>query len=544
MDNNEQNKTPSGLTEENLKWLEEMAEANTPAPEPTPEPDAEAEPEQAAEKSAEEQELDDILSTDWDHIDLTEEVTEQNEAVSNPTIVEDSVDTLIQADLSVADAELEKILNEASDMQTENADDTAAIDSDNAVSEENNAVDYGEIAEEVDLNSVSDKQEPKKRPKKKDQYGMFGIPHILSTAIWVVLILAIGISLGRVLWVCCADLMAFGKEDQKITITITAEDNIDSISKKLGQAKLIKYPNLFKTFATVTGKVDDICAGTYTLSPKLDYNAMINAMYRADAKREVVEIMFPEGVNCAQIFKILEDNGVCSVVSLEEYAAKGDLNDYWFLEGIARDHKYCLEGYLAPDTYAFYKNDSPRRVLEKFLTEFESRFTDKMRTNFETMKQQYASMLRKNGFTEKYITENQLTIHQAVTLASIVQKEAASDTEGYDIAAVFYARLSDPKIMSLGADITVHYALGDYFYDIKELTVQQLDFDSPYNTRKNKGIPPGPICNMGAQSLYAVLEPNDEKYEYKYFVYDEKNKVHVFSKTEAEHEQKKKELGY
>ena len=183
-------------------------------------------------------------------------------------------------------------------------------------------------------------------------------------------------------------------------------------------------------------------------------------------------------------------------------------------------------------------------MLEKFLTEFDERFTDKMRDNFETMKETYASMLREKGFSAKEIAENELTLHQVVTLASIVQKEAASDDEGYKIAAVFYARLCDPKIMSLGADITVHYALGDYFYDIEELTAEQLNFDSPYNTRKNKGIPPGPICNMGAQSLYAALEPNTDYYQYRYFVYDANNKVHIFTKTEKEHDKVKEELGY
>lgn len=530
MDNNDQNKATSGLTEENLKWLEEMAESNAPAPEAA----AEAEPEQAEEKSIAEKELDEILSTDWDHITLPEENAAE-ETTIDPSESEKADNILTDTQASVDNLSEEEPTQGA--IQTE-------IPSDDA-DKRNDSVDEGVDLEEPERNRKKPPlPEEKARPKKKDAYGMFGIPHVLSTAIWIVLILAIGISLGRVLWVCCADLMAFGKEDMKVTITITDEDDIDSISKKLGQAKLVKYPVLFKYFATLTGKDDDICVGTYTLSPRLDYNAMINAMYRDDAKREVVEIMFPEGVNCAQIFKTLEQNGVCPAATLEEYAAKGDLNNYWFLEGVPRGDKYCLEGYLAPDTYAFYKDDSPRRVLEKFLTEFDERFTDKMRDNFETMKKQYASMLRKNGFTEKEIAENELTLHQAVTLASIVQKEAASDTEGYNIAAVFYARLCDPKIMSLGADITVHYALGDYFYDIQELTVEQLEFDSPYNTRKNKGIPPGPICNMGVQSLYAVLEPNADYYQYRYFVYDKNNKVHIFTKTEKEHDKVKKELGY
>jgi len=325
-----------------------------------------------------------------------------------------------------------------------------------------------------------------------------------------------------------------------VTITITPDDTIDTIAKKLGQANLVRYPGLFKVFANVTGKSDDICVGTFTLSPKLDYNAMINAMYKEGATRGVVDIMFPEGYNCAQMFKMLEDNGVCSAAALEEYAANGELNAYWFLEGVPRGDKYCLEGYLAPDTYTFYKGDSPRRVLEKFLNEFDGRFTDKMKDNFQTMQKTYAAKLRSKGFTEDYIQQHKLTLHQVVTLASVVQKETASDDEGYTIASVFYNRLTNPNILSLGADATVYYALGDYFGEIEELTAEHLNFDSPYNTRKNKGIPPGPICNMGVQALYAALEPANTNYHY--FVYDSSKSAHRFAVTESEHNKNVAEL--
>lgn len=388
--------------------------------------------------------------------------------------------------------------------------------------------------------TVSDAE--KGRPKRKDSYGLFGIPHILSTVIWLGLILAIGVSLGRTLWVCCADVMAFGKEPKTVTITITEDDDIDSIAKKLGNADLVRYPSLFKFFATVTGKDDDIGVGTFTLNAQLDYNAMINAMYDSGPNREVVNLMFPEGYNCAQIFKLLEENNVCTAAELEEYSMSGELKAYWFLEGLPRDSKYCLEGYLAPDTYKFYVGDSPRRVLEKFLDEFNDRFTDLMKEDFEKIQKTYADRLRAKGFSSSYIAENTLTVHQVVTLASIIQKETASEGECYDIASTFYNRLVNPDILTLGADATVYYAMGDYFWETKELTQEHLNIDSPYNTRKNKGIPPGPICNMGVHALYAALEPNDTKYHY--FVYDTVKAVHRFATTYSEHLKNLRELGY
>lgn len=463
-----------------------------------------------------------------------------------------------------ADAELERILAEDWSNTSHNpvpavsvqsaADDPALLDipagEELAEDPENvftdvEALEPEEPAKEpvADIPELEDEPEQQKlRPKRRSGYGLLGIPHILSTVVWLALILAIGISLGRVLWVCCADVMAFGKEAKTVTITITEDDTIDTISKKLGHADLVRYPGLFKLFATITGKADDIGVGTFTLNARLDYNAMINAMYDFGPQREVVKLMFPEGYNCAQIFRLLEENNVCTAAELEEYAANGELEAYWFLEGVPRGTKYCLEGYLAPDTYQFYTDDEPRRVLEKFLDEFEDRFTDLMKEDFKAIQKTYADRLKAKGFSADYIQENTLTIHQIVTLASVIQKETASDGECYDIASAFYNRLVAPNILTLGADATVYYALGDYFWEIEELTAEHLNVDSPYNTRKYKGIPPGPICNMGVHALYAALEPNDTKYHY--FVYDPAKHAHRFAATYSEHLKNLSELGY
>ena len=373
----------------------------------------------------------------------------------------------------------------------------------------------------------------KVRPKRKKGAGLLGIPHILATAIWLALIVVIGVSMGRMLWVCCSDIMAFGKGSNQVTITITKDDNIDTISQKLGQANLIRYPGLFKAFATLTGKDERISVGTFTLNTHLDYNAMINAMTSYGATREVVSVMLPEGATCAQIFKLLEDNNVCTVEELEEYAANGELSSYWFLEGVPRGSKYCLEGYLAPDTYNFYTNDTPRRVLEKFLNEFDDRFTDIMKDNFTAMQKAYTDTMRAKGCSEEYISQNPLTLHQVVTLASIVLKETSSNTEGYTIASVFYNRMTHPEYLILGSDATVYYALGDYFGQLGELSEEQLNVDSPYNTRKNKGFPPGPICNPDVHALYAALEPVET--DYYYFIFDPKAGTHLFAVTYQEH---------
>ena len=384
----------------------------------------------------------------------------------------------------------------------------------------------------------SDSALRKGRPKMKKGYGLFGIPHILATAIWLMIILAIGVSLGRTLWVCCADLMAFGKTPQEITITIKDGDDIESISQKLRQAGLIRYPGLFQKFAELTGKYENISVGTFTLSPHLDYNAMINAMGERAPAREEVEIMFPEGYTCAQIFALLEEKNVCTVAELEEYASNGELDEYWFMEGVTRGDKYCLEGYLFPDTYKFYTNDEPRRVLEKFLDAFDHRYTDLMKSKLEPLNERLASVLASRGYDEAYIEEHKITIREIVIIASMIEKETANDEESYTISSVIYNRLTNPgNYPYLNIDATLIYALDGNVDPVtgerKPLTEADLLMEHPYNTYNNKGLPPGPISNPGRNSLDAALDPIDTSYYY--YVYNPHDAEHLFARTEAGH---------
>lgn len=379
----------------------------------------------------------------------------------------------------------------------------------------------------------------KGRPKPKKGYGLWGIPHILSTVIWLLLIVAVGVSLGRMLWVCCADLMAFDKDSQEVVITITEEDDIHSISDKLGKAGLVRYPGLFKLFAQITGKDDNISAGTFTLNSHFDYNAMINAMGAHSASREEVDIMFPEGYTCAQIFRLLEEKGVCTVAELEAYAANGELDDYWFLEGVQRGSKYCLEGYLFPDTYTFYTNDDPERVLEKFLDAFDNRFTDLMKSKLEPLNQHLASVLSSRGYGKDYIEEHKITIREIIIIASMIEKETSGDEESYTISSVIYNRLTNPgNFPHLNIDATLIYALDGNIDPetgkTKPLTQEDLKMDHPYNTYVQTGLIPGPISNPGRNSIDAALDPLDTSYYF--YVFNPKTGKHLFAKTSYEHD--------
>lgn len=109
----------------------------------------------------------------------------------------------------------------------------------------------------------------KRRPRMKKGYGLLGIPHILATAVWLAIVLAIGLYLGRMVWLCAVDVLALGKTPEKVTVTVTEDDDITAIAEKLKDAGMIRYPGLFALFADLTGKGEDIDPGTFTFNSKI-----------------------------------------------------------------------------------------------------------------------------------------------------------------------------------------------------------------------------------------------------------------------------------
>ena len=392
----------------------------------------------------------------------------------------------------------------------------------------------------------------KRRPRMKKGYGLLGIPHILVTGVWLVIIMLIGVYFGRIVWLCAEDMLALGKEPKKVTVVVEETDDIEAIAQKLKLAGLIRYPKLFQKFADLTEKADDIMPGSYTFNERLgedenfdgvayDYNALVRAMQDYGVEQDTVKILFPEGSNCAQMFALLEENGVCTVQELEEYAAEGELDAYWFLEDIERGHKYCLEGYLCPDTYEFYTNDEPKRVLEKFLDEFDDRYTDRLQQKFIELNQMLTEKMASNGYSSDYIAQHQMTLHDVVILASIVEKETSSNLESFDIASVFYNRLADlDDYPHMNVGSTMKYAL-EYYYK-GELVTNESKENCEFNTDVVVGLVSKPICNPSLNSMAAALGPKDT--DYFYFIYDDIEKCHRFTVTHSEYLNWREQLGY
>ena len=441
-----------------------------------------------------------------------------------------------------ADAQVDEIIQEVAEQEQTEANQDAELFKDEDYrdafgdGEELEAA-FSEASDKApEEEATSDEEEEpirKKRPKWKKGYGLLGIPHILVTAVWLAIVVAIGVTLGRMIWVIAADVLAFGKKDQVVTITIDDDDTLDDVTNKLKDAGLIRYPGVFKLYADLTDVVEEnaISPGTYDLNTMYDYNALVDSMHAYSPAREVVEVMIPEGYSCAQIFALLEEKGVCTAAELEAYAATGELDEYWFLEGAERGDKYCLEGYLFPDTYKFYTNDDPERVLEKFLDDFDYRFTDLMKERITELNNHLTEIMAGNGYSEEQIQEKLITIRDVVIIASLIEKESADESESYKISSVIYNRLYDwsyPPFLNIDAALV--YALNGK--DV--LTEEDKQLDSPYNTYLYQGLVPGPIANPGLNSLNAALVPEDT--DYYYYALDPDINKHHFSSTQSEHD--------
>ena len=529
---------------ENSNWLDEILGTETPLRELGPD---ELAVQAAGLTHPDDLELEKILSEDWDSVPDLEDL-EKAEAQNDPDweepaeaepIEEDYIPLQeLDADVKIHDPEVsvEESISKEVNQYFPIVDETQVLPNPEEIA----------VAAEQNKNEEKETMKVRKvRPLPKKGSGLFGIPHFLSTVLWICIIVLGGLTLGRTGWLCLSDLFAFGKADQQVVVEITNEEvqimdddtvkvDIDSIAQKLKDAGMIEYPALFKFFAsTLTDKAERIQPGTYVLNTMFDYNAITNNLRSAYSSRKEIELMIPEGYTCAQIFTLLEENNICSVEDMEAYMievgrdgmdGEYSLSGYWFLEGAPSASKYWLEGYLFPDTYRFYENDVPENIVKKFLDGFDYRFTDLMHEKLESI---------------KLNTGLSLSIRDVVIIASLIEKETADADEGYRISSVIYNRLKNSSNFPyLNIDATIIYALNGNIDPAtgltKPLTNSDLNYDHPYNTYLYRGLPPGAIANPGRNSLDAALSP--ENTSYYYYVLNPQTESHIFASTLEEHE--------
>ena len=228
-----------------------------------------------------------------------------------------------------------------------------------------------------------------------------------------------------------------------------------------------------------------------------------------------VRVTFPEGFTAVQIAKRLEENGVCSASEFinEVKNPSQALTEYPFLAQISntKERPYLLEGYIFPDTYEFYRGESPSGVLKRFLKNTSDKLTD-----------EYALRAGELGYS----------LDEIITLASIIQKEAGEKAQMGLVSSVLHNRLESPDYGRLQCDVTINY-INDYVTDSFYLPDNQTDFSALYNTYKCNGLPAGAICNPGLDALKAALYP--EKTDYFFFVTDTDGNYY-YASTYKEHQ--------
>lgn len=350
-----------------------------------------------------------------------------------------------------------------------------------------------------------------------------------KTIVYMVLVLIVSVALAVGMWFAADDVLALTKPDNSITITIKDGDTLEDIAQNLKDHGLVNYKSLFVLYGKFSNAESKISTGTFELNQMFDYHALVNGMVYASENRETVTLTFPEGYSCDQIFQQLEANGVCTVEELQNVAANNDF-EMEILENLPYGDQNRLEGYLFPDTYDFYVNDDPVRVIKKLLNNFNAKFTDEMQDAIDELNQKIRSRMEAEGsFSETEIEESMMDTYKILTVASLIEKEAGGDAERTTISSVIYNRLTTRVHELLQIDATVEYALGEHKTKITE---SDLAVDSPYNTYKYEGLPPGPIANPGISSIMAAIYPEDT--DYYFYALSENGQTHSFFNTYME----------
>jgi len=274
---------------------------------------------------------------------------------------------------------------------------------------------------------------------------------------------------------------------------------LNKVSKELSRQGLIRSSSAFQAIALLQEKQKLIMVGEYNISPSMLPMEILQRI--TSGKTILYPVTIPEGCRIIEIVDILAKNGLADKENFIKQTKNIQL-----LKGIAKD---SLEGYLFPETYYFGKFTDEKTIVKKMVDTFKER----------TLKLEFVNRAKEIGFS----------FHEIITLASLIEKETGKDSERKQISSVFHNRLK--KNMLLQTDPTVIYVIKNFDGNIKK---RHLKIDSPYNTYRYKGLPPGPISSPGLKSIIAALYPANTSN--LYFV-SRRDGSHQFSSTLNEHNQ-------
>ena len=289
-------------------------------------------------------------------------------------------------------------------------------------------------------------------------------------------------------------------EGREQVIQVSRGAGLRQIASQLHEAGLLRHPLPFVLYAKAGRMASRLQAGEYVLSARMSAAEILDILYRGRVMRHALTI--PEGATLRDIAALVAARDVGSEQRVLELGSNAA-----FLESLGLAAP-SLEGYLFPETYHVTRDTGEADLLALMVRTFERNYGPEIAVAADALG---------------------LSRHAVVTLASLIEKEAQLDSERKLIAAVFHNRLR--RGMRLQCDSTVIYALGEAFHG--NLTKADLQTDSPYNTYRHAGLPPGPIANPGRRSIAAAVAPAAVKY--LYFVATRENGAHHFSHTLKEH---------
>ena len=347
----------------------------------------------------------------------------------------------------------------------------------------------------------------------------------MNKKIIILLILGVmAVILGGIMFYYEYSLGAVSDDETSVIVEIKEGTNGKEIIDKLYEANLIKNKYTVYFYYKMKGNLN-LQAGNYMLNRIMDVENIFQKISSGDTINEVVQITFKEGKWVPKYVSLIsegfgyQESEIYGIISDIAYL-KELIDKYWFLtEDILNESIYYpLEGYLYPDTYIFTdENVTVEEIFEKML--------DKMDAVITPYKEE--------------IESSNYSVHQILSLASVVELEAKDKDDRYGVASVFVNRLKQG--MALQSDVTTYYGL-QLAMDERNLTVKELQENNGYNTRSMEmagKIPVGPICSVSDSSIKAVLNPDETNN--LYFVADKNGKVY-FSETNEQHEKIQQQL--
>jgi len=292
-------------------------------------------------------------------------------------------------------------------------------------------------------------------------------------------------------------------ENTKI-FRIEKGQNVFTISENLEKANLIKNKAFFELYVILKGEVKDLKAGTFLFSPAMSIKDISQKIFKGENLE--IKITIPEGFSIEQIEEEINEKFETESIKFRFKNQKVGLykNEFSFLKDIPSDAS--LEGFLFPDTYLFKLDTTEKEIVETFLRNFDKKLTPEL---------------------QEKIQEQNKTIFEIITMASLLEKEVKTFEDKKIASGTLWKR--ENSGMPLQVDATIIFITGK---KSTKVSVEETRIDSLYNTYKYKGLPPGPICNPGLDSIIAAIEPKASNF---WFYLSTPEGKTIFSKTLEEH---------